>query len=210
MPFEILRIDRHLRVGSDYHVRFLGNFYSVPYTFANSYVDVITKKKVAEFFIDGARIASHILREANSGESVTTKSHLPSHHKDVRFSGKEHRLEAAGNIGPNCQKVAEKIFEHSQHEEVALRRCRHLTSLVKHFGENPLEKICALALSMDVVLPEDIEMMLKLRLDVEPDAATKGPNRGSAADSHVNLRGKPAFTLGKINEGDENDRADGA
>lgn len=199
-PFDLLRIDRELRIGADYHVRFAGNFYSVPHAFANMRVDVFSKKKVVEFFLDGARIASHILREAGMGETVTNELHMPANHRAVRFCGKEHRLEAAGLIGPHCRNIAEKIFASAQHEELAIRRCRHLSALGRQYGSGPLEIICEMALRLEVVSPLDIEAMLKLGLAVEKDAAPK-----VALQNHEYLRGKAAFLLDDEHKGDDND-----
>ena len=199
-PFDLLRIDRELRVGADYHVRFAGNFYSVPHTYANLHVDAFSKKKVVEFFIDGARIASHILREPGLGETVTNVLHMPHNHRAVRFLGKEHRLEAASLIGPFCRSVAEGIFASAQHEELAIRRCRHLAALGRQYGNGPLEIICEMALRLEVVSPLDIEAMLKLGLNVEKDAAPK-----VALQNHEYLRGKAAFLLNEEIKGDDND-----
>jgi len=204
-PFELLRIDRELRVGADYHVRFAGNFYSVPYSYANLHVDAFSKKKVVEFFIDGARIASHILREVGLGETVTNVLHLTHAHRAVRFCGKEHRLEAAGLVGPNCRRIAEKIFASAQHEELAVRRCRHLSALGKQYGSAPLEIICEMALRLKVESPEDIEAMLKLGLAVEKDVAPKAATAKGGLPPHVYLRGKAAFLLNDEIKGDDND-----
>jgi transposase len=199
-PFDLLRIDRELCVGADYHVRFAGNFYSVPYTFANMHVDAFSKKKVVEFFIDGIRIASHILRDTGMGDTVTNTLHMPKGHRAVRFCGKEHRLEAAGRVGPSCRSIAERIFANAQHEELGIRRCRHLSALGRQYGSGPLEIICEMALRLEVESPSDIEAMLKLGLAVSKDVAPK-----VALKPHEYLRGKAAFLLNDENQGDDND-----
>ncbi|MDQ3003143.1 MAG: hypothetical protein M3Y08_18020, partial [Fibrobacterota bacterium] len=78
-------------------------------------------------------------------------------HRAVRFYGKEHRLEAAGLIGPNCRSIAEKIFANAQHEELAVRRCRHLSQLGRQYGKGPLEIICEMALRLEVESPLDVD-----------------------------------------------------
>jgi transposase len=209
-PFELLRIERELRVGADYHVRYDGNFYSIPYTYANMHTDAFTKKKVVEFFIDGARVASHILREAGLGETVTNALHMPHNHRAVRFSGKEHRLEAASLVGPYCRSVAEEIFAGAQHEELAIRRCRHLSVLGRQYGKGPLEIICEMALRLRVVSPVDIEAMLKLGLAAEKVATPKAVDAKSVDAkgvllNHEYLRGKAAFLLNDENKGENDD-----
>lgn len=204
-PFDLLRIDRELRVGADYHVRFAGNFYSVPYAYANGHVDAFAKKKVVEFFIDGARLASHILRDAGLGETVTNALHLTHAHRAVRFCGKEHRLEAASRVGPHCRSIAEKIFASAKHEELAIRRCRHLSALGREYGNEPLEIICEMALRLEVESPLDIEAMLKLGLAVEKDVAPKAATAKGGLPPHENLRGKAAFLLNDEIKGDDHD-----
>lgn len=204
-PFELLGIDRELRVGADYHVRFSGNFYSVPHTYANLHVDAFSKKKVVEFYVDGVRIACHILREPGMGETVTNVLHMPTNHRAVRFHGKEHRLEAASLVGESCRSVAEKIFASAKHEELAIRRCRHLSALGRQYGNKPLEIICEMALRLEVVSPIDIEAMLKLGLAVNNDVAPKAATAKGGLQNHENLRGKAAFLLNDEIKGDDND-----
>lgn len=199
-PFDLLSIDRELRVGADYHVRFKGNYYSVPYALANARVVAFSKKRVVEFFLDESRVASHILRDPLMGETVTNPLHMPANHRAVRFCGKEHRLEAARGVGDSCLAVAEKIFSTAAHEELAIRRCRHLSGLGRQFGKEALEKICEMALRLGVDSPQDIEAMLKLGLNVEKDAPPK-----ASLQSHEFLRGKEAFLLNEENQGENDD-----
>jgi hypothetical protein len=124
---------------------------------------------------------------------------MPNNHREVRFIGREHRFEVASLIGESCRRVTEKLFA-TAHEELALRRCRHITYLGKQYGNRSLEKICEMALRLELFLPEDIEAMLKLGLDVEKDATPK-----ATLSSHEYLRGKAAFLLNDENKGDEND-----
>ena len=109
-------------------------------------------------------------------------------------------MEAADLIGPNCRSIAEKIFANAQHEELAVRRCRHLSQLGRQYGYGPLEIICEMALRLEVDSPLDIEAMLKLGLNVEKDVAPK-----VALQNHEYLRGKAAFLLNDEIKGDDND-----
>jgi transposase len=210
-PFELIRIDKHLRAGEDYHVRLAGNFYSVPYALANTHVDAYSKKNSVEFYIDGARIATHILSPPNQNKTVTNPLHMSPQHASIRFYAKAHRLEAAKKVGEHCLKVAEKIFRHSSHEELGARRCRHLLILGTRYSAKALEKICAMALSMEIFLPTDIEAMLQLELHLESATATKtqqGQSQTSMSPMPINshLRGKAAFIINNENQGEANDR----
>jgi len=108
-------------------------------------------------------------------------------------------MEAASLVGPHCRSIAEKIFASAQHEELAVRRCRHLSALGRQYGKGALENICEMALRLEVESPLDIEAMLKLGLNVEKDVAPK------VVLHHEFLRGKAAFLLNDENKGDDND-----
>ena len=53
------------RVGVDYHVELEGHFYSVPYRFARSEVEVRLTPRTVEIFLKGERIAAHLRASGN-------------------------------------------------------------------------------------------------------------------------------------------------
>src|SRR3984885_15590242 len=53
------------RVGIDYHVDIEGHFYSVPYRFARSEVEVRLTGRTVEIFVKGERIAAHMRASGN-------------------------------------------------------------------------------------------------------------------------------------------------
>ena len=55
------------RVGVDYHVELEGHFYSVPYRFARSEVEVRLTPRAVEIFLKGERIAAHLRASGNTG-----------------------------------------------------------------------------------------------------------------------------------------------
>jgi Mu transposase-like protein len=68
------------RVGIDYHVDVEGHFYSVPYRFARSEVEVRLTSRTVEIFVKGERIAVH-LRSSGNGKHTTAADHMPSSHR---------------------------------------------------------------------------------------------------------------------------------
>src|SRR5207247_7842861 len=58
------------RVGIDYHVDVEGHFYSVPYRFARSEVEVRLTGRTVEIFVKGERIAVH-MRSSGNGKHAT-------------------------------------------------------------------------------------------------------------------------------------------
>ena len=55
------------RVGVDYHVELEGHFYSVPYRFARSEVEVRLTPRAVEIFLKGERIAAHLRASGTTG-----------------------------------------------------------------------------------------------------------------------------------------------
>src|SRR5271156_1683418 len=68
------------RVGVDYHVELEGHFYSVPYRFARSEVEVRLTARAVEIFLKGERIAAH-LRASGNHRHTTVCEHMPSSHR---------------------------------------------------------------------------------------------------------------------------------
>src|SRR5438270_4990207 len=68
------------RVGGDYHVELEGHFYSVPYRFARSEVEVRLTPRAVEIFLKGERIAAH-LRASGNHRHTTVSEHMPSSHR---------------------------------------------------------------------------------------------------------------------------------
>jgi transposase len=68
------------RIGIDYHVDVEGHFYSVPYRFARSEVEVRLTGRTVEIFVKGERIAVH-MRWSGNGKHTTTADHMPSSHR---------------------------------------------------------------------------------------------------------------------------------
>jgi len=189
--FSMLTIEQGLRVGSDYHLRYKRNFYSVPFGFARQKVDVHSNGRLLEIYHEGHRIASHSLVETKEeGATITNPNHLPPHHLSIRFPDKDAHLKAATSVGPFTETFMKQIYEIASHQEMARRNGRHLLSLHKRFGQARLENACHFALNLELKHPRDLESMLHLGLDLEQ---TTKPS--PVASKHGNLRGKNAFSL---------------
>jgi transposase len=68
------------RVGVDYHVELEGHFYSVPYRFARSEVEVRLTPRAVEIFLKGERIAAHLRASGNHRHTA-----VPGHMLGFRF-----------------------------------------------------------------------------------------------------------------------------
>lgn len=191
--FKLLSIEQGLRVGSDYHVRFQGNFFSVPYGFARQTVEAHASGSLLELYREGIRIASHVLPHGETGKAFTHPAHLPTHHLAVRFPDKDAHLKAARVMGASVEAFLKVIHEATTHQELARRHGRHLLHLGKKVGATRLENACRFALTLGIKHPRDLEAMLTVGLDLEQAAPPNLP-----VTRHENLRGAQAFQLNPI------------
>ncbi len=107
-------------VGIEYHVEVEGRFYSVPYRFARSEVEVRLTARTVENFVKGERIAAHMRGSAN-GKHTTAADHMPSSHRQLDEGGGGEMLRrdlgiaallVAGRLSVGC-KASFDIVEHS-------------------------------------------------------------------------------------------------
>jgi hypothetical protein len=86
------------RVGVDYHVELDGHFYSVPYRFVRSEVEVRLTPRAVEVFFKGERIAAH-LRASGNHRHTTVPEHMPSSHRRYADWNIERIRREAASIG---------------------------------------------------------------------------------------------------------------
>jgi transposase len=126
------------RVGVDYHVELEGHFYSVPYRFARSEVEVRLTPRTVEIFLKGERIAAH-LRASGNYRHTTVPEHMPSSHRRYADWTVERIRREAALIGPATAALCELILERRPHPEQGFRACLGIVRLVRPFGANRLE-----------------------------------------------------------------------
>jgi len=113
------------------------HFYSVPYVFARSEVEVA----------DAARPSRSFLR-ASASPLICAQRQPPAHHSARAYAIKpsalrrlDHRAHsrAAASIGPTTAPLCELILEGRPHPEQAFRACLGIVRLVRPFGADRLE-----------------------------------------------------------------------
>ena len=119
---------RACRVGIDYHVDAGSHYYSVPYRFARSQVDVRLTARTVEVFLKGERIAAH-MRMSGNRKHTTVAEHMPSSHR--RYAGWtiERIRQDASLIGPATAALCELILENRPHPEQGFRACLGIVRL---------------------------------------------------------------------------------
>jgi transposase len=126
------------RVGIDYHVDVEGHFYSVPYRFARSEVEVRLTSRTVEIFVKGERIAVH-MRSSGNGKHTTAADHMPSSHRRYADWTIGRIRRDAALIGPATAALCDLILEQRPHPEQGVRSCLGILRLARPFGVARLE-----------------------------------------------------------------------
>jgi transposase len=173
------------RVGIDYHVDVEGHFYSVPYRFARSEVEVRLTSRAVEIFAKGERIAVH-LRSSGNGKHTTLPDHMPSSHRRYADWTVGRIRRDAALIGPATAALCDLILEHRPHPEQGFRSCLGILRLVRPFGAARLEAAAARAIEIGALTYGSVRSILDHKLDRH--AAHQRAADG-ASIFHPNIRG---------------------
>jgi transposase len=172
------------RVGIDYHVEVEGHFYSVPYRFARSEVEVRLTGRTVEIFIKGERIAVH-MRSSGNGKHTTIADHMPSSHRRYADWTIGRIRRDAALIGPATAALCDLILEQRPHPEQGFRSCLGILRLARPFGVARLEAAATRAIEIGALTYRSVRSILDHKLDRH---AAHRPAE-SAPIIHPNIRG---------------------
>jgi transposase len=173
------------RVGIDYHVEVERHFYSVPYRFARSEVEVRLTGRTVEIFVKGERVAVHI-RSSGNGKHTTAADHMPSSHRRYADWTIGRIRRDATLIGPATAALCELILEQRPHPEQGFRSCLGILRLARPFGIARLEAATSRAIEIGALTYGSVRSILDHKLDrhaAHPRAADGAPIL------HPNIRG---------------------
>jgi transposase len=173
------------RVGVDYHVEVESHFYSVPYRFARSEVEVRLTPRTVEVFLKGERIAAH-LRAGGNHRHTTIPEHMPSSHRRYADWTVERIRREAAAIGPATAALCELILERRPHPEQGFRACLGIVRLVRPFGADRLEAAATRAIEIGTLTYGSVRSILDNKLDRQ---AVHRPAADGVAILHPNIRG---------------------
>ena len=172
------------RVGIDYHIDVEGHFYSVPYRFARTEVEVRLTGRTIEIFARGERIAVH-MRSSGNGKHTTVPDHMPSSHRRYADWTIGRIRRDAALIGPATAALCELILEHRPHPEQGFRSCLGILRLARAFGVARLEAAATRAIDIGALTYGSVRSILDHKLDRH---AAHKPADG-APILHPNIRG---------------------
>src|SRR5262249_23902207 len=177
------------RVGVDYHVELEGHFYSVPYRFARSEVEVRLTPRAVEIFLKGERIAAH-LRASGNHRHTTVPEHMPSSHRRYADWTVERIRREAASIGPATAALCELILERRPHPEQGFRACLGIVRLVRPFGVDRLEAAATGAIGIGTLTYGSVRSILDNKLDRQ---TPQPPPANRAPLLHREIRGRPQY-----------------
>ena len=129
------------KVQTNYHIQVNRMYYSVPYEYIQSQVDVRITKDIIEVYFKEMRIASHKILLGDIGQYSTDPNHMPDNHRKYLEHTPEQVRDWAKLIGENTEKFANYILENNA-EKKALSILASFKNLTKYYSEELIEEGC--------------------------------------------------------------------
>jgi transposase len=177
------------KIHIDYHFIFDNHYYCVPYRYIHHPVKIRSTAKTIECFYQGKRIAAHARSYIRYG-FTTLKEHMPPAHQAQAGWGPDRMQRWAKKIGAETARFIDYMIASRPFPQQAYRSCLGLLRMGERFGEERLEKACAIALASGLTRYQQVESILKKRLDTLPNSHAQTELNLSA---HENIRGSDYY-----------------
>lgn len=165
------------KVGSNCHLHFQQNYYSVPACLVGKEVTVRWNDNLLRVVYQGEQVALHKL-SLGHGEYVTVRSHLPEHKVYSQTEYQAKYEEKMANIGQSAHKYFWQMVQNRR--DHWSKTVRGILGLVAEYGEEAVEASLTRALYFNVSSLVIIRNILEKRLyeqELEPKLAIKESNR---------------------------------
>ncbi|SFK76753.1 Integrase core domain-containing protein, partial [Marinilactibacillus piezotolerans] len=129
---------RSAKVQPNYHIQVDRMYYSVPYEYIQSDVEIRLSKDLIEVYFKDSRIASHKRLRGIVGQYSTLTDHMPDNHRLFREHTPKNSREWAETIGKNMLKFIETLLNNSP-EKKALNQIMSIRSLSRKYSKKELE-----------------------------------------------------------------------
>ena len=176
---------RKAKINIDYHFVFDDHYYSVPHRYIHHAVEICASSKIVECFYQEKRIAAHA-RSYLRYKFTTLTEHMPPSHRAQAEWTPERIKRWANKIGPKTAQFIEHMIAARAFPQQAFRSCLGLLRLGKRYGEDRLENACTKAIIAGLTRYQQVESILKNKLDSVPVSPVKPAPILSA---HDNIRG---------------------
>lgn len=195
--FDLLDVQLDVKVQKDHHVDYRGNFYSVPWEWTGSKIEIWNRGSLIEIYSQGEMLATHCISKQN-GKYITTESHRPPHHQFIKSLKPCYVLSEASEVGPQTLATFRNIIEfHKGHCEIAIRKCLGILRLRKQFTDERVEKAIDKAMQLAFVKESDLRRMLEQNLENSPlwNETEELENKTEQITEHENIRGSNHYLI---------------
>jgi transposase len=177
----------------DYHVEYVGFFYSVPHEYRNTPCTVRATVGTIEIFNNGERITVHERNYNKKKPYTTLPEHMPKSHQLVSGRGKDHFISLAGETGPMTKELVKQIYNNTSNPTESYRICTAILKLASESNPEDVEKASREAIELELISFKYFKMLIgKQRHTNEVTWEEK-------VISHRNIRGNEAFSGGAAN-----------
>ncbi|MFL2100938.1 IS21 family transposase [Desemzia sp. FAM 23991] len=129
---------RTAKVQTNYHIQIERMYYSVPYEYIQSDVDIRLSKELIEVYFKDARIASHKRLYGEVGQFSTLSEHMPDNHRLFLEHTPKNSREWAQSVGSNMEEFVDVLLNNGS-EKKALNQLMSLRNLDKRHSKEELD-----------------------------------------------------------------------
>jgi len=172
------------KIHIDYHFVFDDHYYSVPYQHSRHVVELRATAKTVECFYQGQRIATHTRSHKKYG-FTTLPEHMPKAHQEQAKYSLSYIESWANKIGQQTTDFINHMMTSRAFPQQAYRACYGLLRLSQRYGEERLEKACAKSLLIRATRYQQVELILKNKLEEMPISSPESV----PLSTHDNIRG---------------------
>lgn len=165
------------------------NYYSVPYRYIGSQVELRYNQHTIEIYHQSDRIAIH-QREFRPGQYVTVKEHMSSTHQFYSDWSPAYFAMLAKDIGPKTAEYIARLIEQQDYPETGYKQALGVISLKRAFDKHRVENACAIGLTHERYSYHTIKRMLENSMDKYVETIPQP----LLIPVHINIRGAEAYS----------------
>jgi transposase len=185
---------KQARVNIDYHVELEGHYYSVPYKFIRTKVEICFNARIVKILQDNQVIASH-RRSFSKGQHSTIPEHRPKEHQAYLDWSPAKLVTWAGNaIGPTTATLLKQYMARYENPEVTYRKCLGIIRLAKKYPKTRIEAASKKVLEFGIGSNPYQSIKSMLAKNLEQQSVPQSRSQQLCLEDHENIRGPASFT----------------
>ncbi len=185
--FYVQEIKDEVLVQEDHHVLFKFHYYSVPWRFTSTRVNIWRMGDQIQIYQEGERITAHKINSKKGGYT-TNDAHRPPNHLFIKKLSPLWVLNQAQKIGPRTHEIIRNMISaNPSHSQIPIRKGLGIVALAKCFPNDRVESAVCWAFDHAMFKIGDIRRVLEQNLDkIDP---TPSPKTTHSLSVHENIRG---------------------